>query len=69
LGDYFKSDQLPWAYEWLIEELKLDPKKMFASVFAGDESAPKDTESIEIIKKYLQNTVLMQKKAKNICLR
>src|SRR3990167_3640095 len=51
LGDYFKDEQLPWAYEFLVEVVGLDPKKLFATVFAGDEYAPKDTESIEIIKK------------------
>ncbi|OGC47974.1 hypothetical protein A3A69_01365 [candidate division WWE3 bacterium RIFCSPLOWO2_01_FULL_37_15] len=51
LGDYFKDEQLPWAYEFLVEVVGLDPKKLFATVFAGDEYAPKDTESIEILKK------------------
>lgn len=50
LGDYFKDEQLPWAYEFLIQELKLDPKKLFATIFAGDDSAPKDEEAIRILK-------------------
>ena len=50
LGDYFKDQQLPWAYEFLIEVLGLDPTKFYATVFAGDEYAPKDTESIKILK-------------------
>ena len=56
LGDYFKDEQLPWAYEFLIEELGLDPNKMYATVFKGDESAPRDETSIsllqDIFKKY-----------------
>ncbi len=56
LGDYFKKDQLPWAYEFFIEELKLDPQKMIATVFLGDADVEKDEESIsliqEIFKKY-----------------
>ena len=51
LGDYFKDEQLPWAYEFLVEVVGLDPNKLFATVFAGDEYAPKDKESIEILKK------------------
>jgi alanyl-tRNA synthetase len=50
LGDYFKKEQLPWVFEFFIEVLKLDPQKLFATVFAGDKDAPKDTESMEIIK-------------------
>lgn len=56
LGDYFKKEQLNWVYEFLIQELKLDPNKLYASVFAGDENAPKDTEAIlilqDVFKKY-----------------
>src|SRR5579863_2248977 len=51
LGDYFKKEQLPWFYEFLTKELGLDPYKLFVTVFAGNDSVPKDTESIEIWKK------------------
>jgi alanyl-tRNA synthetase len=50
LGDYFKKEQLPWVYELLIGELGLEPDRLFATVFEGDEYAPKDEESIQIIK-------------------
>ncbi len=49
LGDYFKDQQLPWAFEFLIEEVGLDPKRLFPTVFAGDEFAPKDEVSIKIL--------------------
>ena len=53
LGDYFKEEQLPWLFEFLTEEIKLEPHKLYVSVFAGDEknNIPKDTESVEIWKK------------------
>lgn len=51
LGDYFKKEQLNWIYTFFIEELRLDPNRLYATVFAGDNTAPKDTESIEIITK------------------
>ena len=51
LGDYFKSDQLPWVYEFFIKQIGLDPNRLFASVFEGDENAPRDNESVEILKK------------------
>ncbi len=49
LNDYFKREQLTWAYEFYIEVLGLDPAKMYATVFAGDADAPKDTQSIDIL--------------------
>lgn len=53
LGDYFKQEQLSWFFEFLTDELKLDPKKLYVSVFSGDKknNIPKDEESISIWKK------------------
>ena len=39
LGDYFKKEQLTWFFEFLTEELKIDPKKLYISVFDGDENS------------------------------
>ena len=50
LGDYFKKEQLPWIWEFLTKELELDPQRLYVSVFKGNKSVPKDTESIEIWK-------------------
>lgn len=53
LGDYFKEDAIKWSYEFLTsknEGLGLDPKRLYITVFEGDENAPKDTESFEIWK-------------------
>jgi alanyl-tRNA synthetase len=50
LGDYFKNEQLNWWYEFLVDELKLDPKRLYQTVYAGDELVPKDNESIDIMK-------------------
>ncbi len=50
LGDYFKQDQLTWAFEFFTKEVGLDPHKLFVTVFAGnpDLKIPKDTEAVEI---------------------
>ena len=50
LGDYFKKEQLPWIWEFLTKELKLDRKRLYVSVFKGNESVPKDEESYNIWK-------------------
>lgn len=50
LGDYFKKEQIQWFFEFLTEELGLDPKRLFVTVFGGDSTIPKDTQSYEIWK-------------------
>lgn len=50
LGEYFKDEQLPWFFAFLTDELGLDPKRLYVTVFAGDvaNDIPKDIESVEI---------------------
>ena len=47
LGDYFKKEQLPWFFEFLVGVVGLDPAKLYVTCFIGDEAnqIPKDTES------------------------
>lgn len=66
LGDYFKKEQLQWIYEFYVEELDLNPKRLFASVFAGDKQAPKDNESIAIIKKIFDRYGVVAKENERI---
>lgn len=54
LGSYFKKEQLSWFFEFLTEVVKLDPQKLFVTVFAGNADAPRDTESVEIWKSVFQ---------------
>lgn len=51
LGDYFKSEQLPWIWEFLTEELALEKSKLWVSVFEGTQGVDKDNESFDIYKK------------------
>ena len=50
LGDYFKEEQLNWWYSFLIEEIGLDPNRLYQTVYLGSDSIPKDNESIKILK-------------------
>lgn len=53
LGDYFKKEQLPWFFEFLTEEIGIDPQHLYVTTFIGDEKngVPRDTESAEIWQK------------------
>lgn len=53
LGDYFKGEQLPWFFDFLVDEIGLNPERIYVTAFIGDESAgiPKDTESVAIWQK------------------
>ncbi|MCC7522187.1 alanine--tRNA ligase [Candidatus Uhrbacteria bacterium] len=50
LGDYFKRESISWSFEFLTDEkwLGIDPKKIYVTVFEGDNDAPQDEESIGI---------------------
>ncbi|OGY25477.1 MAG: alanine--tRNA ligase [Candidatus Woykebacteria bacterium RBG_16_43_9] len=53
LGDYWKKEAITWSVEFLTQELKLDPKRIYVTVFGGDHEIPgvsEDKESIEIWK-------------------
>lgn len=50
LGDYFKKEQIEWMFKFLTDEIKIDPKKLYITVFIGDKknNIPKDNESAEL---------------------
>ncbi len=52
LGDYWKREAITWSYEFLTSRdwLGFDPERLYVTVFAGDDDAPRDTESAEIWK-------------------
>ncbi len=47
---YFKREAIEWSFEFLTGEkwLGISPERIFVTVFKGDETAPKDEESIGI---------------------
>ena len=49
-GDYFKEEAITWAWELLTEVYKIDPDKLWVTVFEGDEKdgSEPDDEAAEI---------------------
>ena len=47
-GDYFKSEAIPWAWDYVTKVIRLPKEKLIVSVFAGDEITPFDNEAYEI---------------------
>lgn len=54
-GDYFKKEAISWAWEYLVDVLKLDPKDLYATVFEGsaEEGLARDDEAAAIWEQYL----------------
>ncbi|NCU30205.1 alanine--tRNA ligase [Candidatus Saccharibacteria bacterium] len=38
LGDYFKEQQIPWFWEFLVDVVGLDPQKLYVTAFIGNEA-------------------------------
>lgn len=51
LGDYWKKEAIEWSWEFLIKELRLEPKRISVTCFAGDKDAPKDEEAAKVWQK------------------
>ncbi|MBK8244385.1 MAG: alanine--tRNA ligase [Saprospiraceae bacterium] len=54
-GDYFKEEAIAFAWKLLTEAYKLDPSRLYISVFGGDaeEGLSKDLEAVEFWKKWV----------------
>ena len=50
LGDYFKEESISWSFELLTEKMQIPIEKLAVTVFAGDETIPRDEESATIWK-------------------
>ncbi len=48
LGEYFKEESIAWSWQFLTEELKMDPDRLAVTIFKGDDSAPFDEESKQV---------------------
>mgnify|MGYP000938860105 FL=1 len=54
-GDYFKKEAINWAWEYLVEVLKLNPERLYATVFEGSpaEGLDRDNEAAGYWELYL----------------
>ena len=51
LGDYFKKNAITWSFKFLTskeEGLGLDPRRLYITVFEGDDVVPRDEETASI---------------------
>ena len=54
-GDYFKAEAIDWAWEYLVDVLHLDPKRLYATVFEGskEDGLERDNEAASYWEKHL----------------
>ena len=53
LGDYFKEEQITWFFNFLVDEVGLDPNHLYITCFQGDpdNGIPRDDEAAAIWQK------------------
>jgi len=67
-GDYFKREAIDWAWEFLVEVLKVDRERLYATIFEGspEEGIERDIEALECWKKHLpESRILLGSKKDN----
>lgn len=50
LGDYFKKEKTAWTFELLTQVFGLDKNRLCVTVFEGNDSVPRDSETAEYLK-------------------
>ena len=50
LGDYFKKEKTAWTFELLTKVFGFDKDKICSTVFEGNDAAPRDDETAELLK-------------------
>ncbi|HUR98695.1 MAG TPA: alanine--tRNA ligase-related protein, partial [Pyrinomonadaceae bacterium] len=47
-GDYFKTEAIEYAWDLLVNEFKLDKRRLWFTYFEGDDEVPTDTEARDL---------------------
>jgi len=57
LGSYFKKEQIPWFFSFLVDEVGIDPKRLYVTAFIGDDKngVPQDTEAADLWKELFES--------------
>ena len=60
-GDYFKKEAIDWAFEFLVNVMKVDSERLYATVFEGsaDDGLDLDTEAKDYWKKHLPESRIL----------
>ncbi len=55
-GDYFKAEQLRWFFSFLVDELGLEPERLYVTVYQGNSklNIPADEEAVQLWQKLFQ---------------
>jgi len=66
-GDYFKKEAIEWAWELLVDVYKLNPERLYATVFEGDDAdgLPADTEAENLWKQFLPEDRILRASKKD----
>lgn len=61
-GDYFKNEAINWAWEFLVDVLKIDSTRLYATIFEGspDEGVDKDYEALNCWAKHLPSNRIIE---------
>ena len=53
IGDYFKKEAIEYAWEFLTKEMRIDEKRLWVTIFSGDNKTSRDDESYKIWQKFI----------------
>ncbi len=61
-GDYFKKEAISWAWEFLVDILKIEKDRLYATIFEGstEDNIVKDTDAYEYWLKFLPNERIIE---------
>jgi alanyl-tRNA synthetase len=61
-GDYFKTEAIDWAWEFLTEWMNIPKDRLYATIFEGDakEGIERDNEAFNLWSKHLDHTQILE---------